>query len=247
MGPGTPLDPARYFVICPGQIGGGMSSSPSNTPAPFDRGQFPPVAIADDVVAQHRLVTEHFGIERLHAVLGWSMGAQQTYEWAVRHPDMVPRAAAFAGTARTPAHNQIFIDLHLELLPPTRPSPAASTPTPPTSGSAWPATRSRSRCSASPPRGTATSTGAGSASRRSTTSARASSAATSRRWTRTTWSRRRRSGGGPTSRRTGTARCTRRSGRSRGTSSSCRSAATSSSPSRTARSTPATCPTASCA
>lgn len=116
IGPGLPLDPERFFVICPGQLGGGMSSSPSNTPAPFDRGGFPAVSIADDVIAQHRLVTEHFGIERLHAVLGWSMGAQQTYEWAVRFPAMVPRAAAFAGTARTPAHNRIFIDLHLELL-----------------------------------------------------------------------------------------------------------------------------------
>ncbi|MGQ0575670.1 MAG: alpha/beta fold hydrolase [Pseudonocardia sp.] len=116
VGEDRPLDPSRYFVICPGQFGGGFSSSPSNTPAPFDRGQFPPVAIADDVIAQHRLVTEHFGIERLHAVAGWSMGAQQTYEWAVRFPDMVPRAAAFAGTARTPVHNQVFIDTHLELL-----------------------------------------------------------------------------------------------------------------------------------
>jgi homoserine O-acetyltransferase/O-succinyltransferase len=116
IGPGLPLDPERFFIICPGQLGGGLSSSPSNTPAPFDRGQFPPVSIVDDVVAQHRLVTEHLGIERLHAVLGWSMGAQQTYEWAVRFPAMVPRAAAFAGTARTPVHNQVFIDLHLELL-----------------------------------------------------------------------------------------------------------------------------------
>ena len=116
VGEGRPLDPAKYFVIFPGQFGGGFSSSPSNTPAPFDRGQFPPLAIADDVIAQHRLVTEHFGIERLHAVMGWSMGAQQTYEWAVRFPDMVPRAAAFAGTARTPVHNQIFIDTHTELL-----------------------------------------------------------------------------------------------------------------------------------
>ncbi|MEJ2860331.1 alpha/beta fold hydrolase [Actinomycetospora flava] len=116
IGPGLPLDPERWFVICPGQLGGGMSSSPSNTAPPFDRGQFPAVSIADDVVAQHRLVTEHFGIERLHAVLGWSMGAQQTYEWAARFPAMVPRAAAFAGTARTPVHNRIFIDLHLELL-----------------------------------------------------------------------------------------------------------------------------------
>ncbi len=44
------------------------------------------------------------------------MGAQQTYEWAARFPEMVPRAAAFAGTARTPVHNQIFVDTHLELL-----------------------------------------------------------------------------------------------------------------------------------
>jgi homoserine O-acetyltransferase len=116
VGEGRPLDPAAYFVILPGQFGGGFSSSPSNTPPPYDRGQFPPVAIADDVIAQHRLVTEHFGIEKLHAVLGWSMGAQQTYEWAVRFPEMVPRAAAFAGTARTPVHNQIFIDLHTELM-----------------------------------------------------------------------------------------------------------------------------------
>ena len=116
IGEGLPLDPAKYFIILPGQLGGGMSSSPSNTPPPFDRGQFPPLAIADDVLAQHRLVTERYGIETLHAVLGWSMGAQQTYEWAVRFPAMVPRAAAFAGTAKTPAHNRVFIDMHLELL-----------------------------------------------------------------------------------------------------------------------------------
>lgn len=113
---GRPLDPEQWFVIFPGQFGGGFSSSPSNTPAPYDRGNFPPLAIADDVIAQHRLVTEHFGIERLHAVMGWSMGAQQTYEWAVRYPDLVPRAAAFAGNARTPVHNQVFIDMHVELL-----------------------------------------------------------------------------------------------------------------------------------
>lgn len=116
VGEGRPLDPANHFVILPGQFGGGFSSSPSNTPAPFDRGQFPAVAVADDVIAQHKLVTEHFGISTLQAVLGWSMGAQQTYEWAVRFPEMVPRAAAFAGTARTPVHNQVFVDLHSELL-----------------------------------------------------------------------------------------------------------------------------------
>src|SRR5919106_1708659 len=40
VGEGRPLDPASYFVILPGQFGGGFSSSPSNTPPPYDRGQF---------------------------------------------------------------------------------------------------------------------------------------------------------------------------------------------------------------
>lgn len=97
IGEGLPLDPANLFIILPGQFGNGFSSSPSNTPPPFDRGAFPPIAIADDVIAQHRLLTEHFGIERLRLVLGWSVGALQTYEWAVRFPQMVERMASIAG------------------------------------------------------------------------------------------------------------------------------------------------------
>ena len=51
------LDPRQYFIILPGQFGNGFSSSPSNTPPPYDRGAFPPINVADDIVAQHRLVT----------------------------------------------------------------------------------------------------------------------------------------------------------------------------------------------
>jgi homoserine O-acetyltransferase/O-succinyltransferase len=116
IGEGRALDPSRYFIILPDQFGSGLSSSPSNTPAPFDRARFPAVTIADDVRAQHLLITERFGITTLHAVAGWSMGGLQTYEWAVRHPEMVRRAAVFAATAKTPVHNQLFIDLHSELL-----------------------------------------------------------------------------------------------------------------------------------
>ncbi len=116
IGEGRALDPSRYFIILPDQFGSGLSSSPSNTPAPFDRADFPSVTIADDVRAQHRLVTEQFGITSLHAVIGWSMGGQQTYEWAVRHPEMVRRAGVFAATAKTPVQNQLFIDVHTELL-----------------------------------------------------------------------------------------------------------------------------------
>ena len=112
IGEDRPLDPSKYFIILPGQFGNGFSSSPSNTPAPHNMGAFPNVMIGDDVVAQHRLVTEVFGIEELQLITGWSMGAEQTYEWAVRFPDMVKRAAPFAGTAKTTPHDYIFVRAH---------------------------------------------------------------------------------------------------------------------------------------
>lgn len=116
IGKGRPLDPEKYFIILPGQFGNGFSSSPSNTPTPHDRGAFPHVTIGDDVVAQHRLVSDHFGIEQLQLVLGWSMGAEQTYEWAVRYPDMVKRAAPFAGTAKTTPHDYLWVTAHEDAL-----------------------------------------------------------------------------------------------------------------------------------
>jgi homoserine O-acetyltransferase len=107
-GPGLAIDPDKYFIIFPNQLGNGLSTSPSNAPAPHAGARFPTLTLGDDIRAQHRLVTEQFGITRLQLVLGWSMGAQQTYEWAVRHPDMVLRAAPIAGTARCTPHSRLY-------------------------------------------------------------------------------------------------------------------------------------------
>lgn len=110
IGPGRALDPDRYFVIVIDQLGNGLSSSPSNTPAPHDRGRFPIVTIFDDVAAQHRLVTELFHVSKIALVVGWSMGAQQVFQWAVSHADMVERIAPFCGTAKTTPHNAVFLE-----------------------------------------------------------------------------------------------------------------------------------------
>jgi homoserine O-acetyltransferase/O-succinyltransferase len=110
IGPERALDPEKYFVIVADQLGNGLSSSPSNTAAPFDRMRFPVVTIRDDVAAQHRLLTEELGVRRLALVVGFSMGAQQAYQWAVSHPDMVDRVASFCGTARTTPHNAAFLE-----------------------------------------------------------------------------------------------------------------------------------------
>ena len=108
VGAGRPLDPAKYFCIFVNQIGNGLSTSPSNTSGAGGGADFPHVRIGDDVVAQQRLVTEHFGIKKLALVIGGSMGAQQTYEWAVRFPDTVERAAPIAGTAKNTEHDFLF-------------------------------------------------------------------------------------------------------------------------------------------
>jgi homoserine O-acetyltransferase/O-succinyltransferase len=110
IGDGMALDPSRYFIIVPNMLGNGLSSSPSNTPPPYDKARFPTIDVRDNVRSQHRLVTEHFGIERLVAVTGWSMGAGQTYQWAVSHPEMVPKILPFCGSARTSRHNIVFLE-----------------------------------------------------------------------------------------------------------------------------------------
>jgi len=38
------------------------------------------------------------------------MGAGQTYQWAVSHPEMVQRILPFCGSARTAPHNKVFLD-----------------------------------------------------------------------------------------------------------------------------------------
>lgn len=116
IGAGRALDPDKYFIICINQIGNGLSSSPHNVDGPAAMSRFPHVRISDDVRAQHRLVTEKFGLASLALVVGGSMGAQQTYEWAVRFPDMVKRAAAIAGTARNTDHDFLYTQSLMDAL-----------------------------------------------------------------------------------------------------------------------------------
>jgi homoserine O-acetyltransferase/O-succinyltransferase len=113
VGPEHALNPERYFIVAINQIGSGLSTSPHNADganAAIAMSRFPRVRIGDDVVAQERLLREHFGIERLALVVGGSMGAQQTYEWAVRFPDKVLRAAPIAGTALNTPHDYLVVN-----------------------------------------------------------------------------------------------------------------------------------------
>ena len=111
IGPDTVLDPTRWFIVVPDMFSNGLSSSAATTP------DFPALVTAqDNVRAQHRLLTEHFGVERVAAVYGFSMGAIQAYHWAASFPEMVRRAIVVCGSARTSVHNRVFLSGLLRIL-----------------------------------------------------------------------------------------------------------------------------------
>ncbi|KAK3835709.1 MAG: Alpha/Beta hydrolase protein [Linnemannia gamsii] len=107
------LDPERYFIVVPAIFGNGESTSPSNTTGPKGGVNMPKTTVYDNVRAQHQLLTEGLGITtdgRKIAVLGWSMGAGQAFQWASQYPSLVKLAVPFCGSARTSFHNWVFLE-----------------------------------------------------------------------------------------------------------------------------------------
>ena len=113
IGPGLPLDTTRYFLVATELFGNGHSSSPSNTPAPYHGPRFPRATIRDNVEAVHRLLKDELRVTHLAAVLGFSMGAEQAFQWAVSYPDFVDRIVALAGTARCWPHGKVRLDAEI--------------------------------------------------------------------------------------------------------------------------------------
>jgi homoserine O-acetyltransferase/O-succinyltransferase len=93
FGAGELLDAATHYIILPDGIDHGGSSKPSNGL----HARFPHYTYDDMVMAQHRLLTEHLGVDHLLLVMGTSMGGMHTWVWGEMYPDfmdgLVPLAA----------------------------------------------------------------------------------------------------------------------------------------------------------
>ena len=106
IGPGRALDPESHCLVLVNMLGNGRSSSPSN----HERGAgFPPISVADNVRAQHALLMNALGFERVALVAGWSLGGMQALHWAMIYPDMVARVMAICGNAYCWPLNQAFL------------------------------------------------------------------------------------------------------------------------------------------
>lgn len=104
---------AKYHVVVVAMLGNGESASPSNKAMFPEPGE---LRYQDLVNAQHTLLTQHLGIDKLEAVLGFSMGGQQAYHWAVMYPDFMKRVIPICSSARTSPHNYAFLEGPIEAL-----------------------------------------------------------------------------------------------------------------------------------
>jgi len=132
IGPDRALDPSKLFLVATELFGNGRSSSPSNTPEPFHGPRFPVTTIRDNVEAVHRLLTEELKITHLRAIIGFSMGAQQAFQWAVSYPDFADRLVATSGTAKCYPHGVVRLEGQIAAITPIPPSRTAITPLRPT-------------------------------------------------------------------------------------------------------------------
>ncbi len=115
LGPAGLVDTSAFHVIVVDALANGSSSSPSNNRA-RPGARFPALTIGDMVHSQHRLLTEHLGINHLYAVVGVSMGGTQALEWAVRYPAFVDRVVSIVGAPRVGAYSQAHIALLLSIV-----------------------------------------------------------------------------------------------------------------------------------
>jgi homoserine O-acetyltransferase len=110
IGADKALDPSKLFLVATELFGNGRSSSPSNTPEPFHGPRFPVMTIRDNVEAVHQLLTNGLKITHLRALIGFSMGAEQAFQWAVSYPTFADRIVATSGTAKCYPHGVVRLE-----------------------------------------------------------------------------------------------------------------------------------------
>lgn len=111
VGPGKAIDTDKFFVVCANYLGGcygstGPRSINPETGKPYGS-DFPSVTAADIVDSQVHLL-DHLGIQKLHGVIGASIGGLLCITFAARHPDRVDLVIPISSGFRVTSLTKIF-------------------------------------------------------------------------------------------------------------------------------------------
>lgn len=94
------FNPNEHFIVCANILTSCYgSTSPLQTVRSKQYHKFPIVTVRDMVNA-HKLLQKHLGIEKIHTIIGGSMGGQQALEWNVQEPDLFENLIVVATNAK---------------------------------------------------------------------------------------------------------------------------------------------------
>ncbi|MBS1951635.1 MAG: Homoserine O-acetyltransferase [Cytophagales bacterium] len=99
---GSPFDPRHHFIICANTLGGCYGSTgPLSINPDTGKNYFHsfPLLTNRDMVAAFDLLRQHLGIDKIHTLIGPSLGGQQALEWAIQKPETFEHLVLIATNA----------------------------------------------------------------------------------------------------------------------------------------------------
>lgn len=103
VGKGKFFNPEKYFIVCVNVLGSAYGSTGPLSVNPETNNKyyhnFPQLTIRD-IVNSFELLNDFLGIQRIHTLLGGSLGGQQALEWSIISPNLIENLFLIATNAK---------------------------------------------------------------------------------------------------------------------------------------------------
>lgn len=104
------FNPKDHFIVCANIIGSCYGSSgPGNSKKEdhFLLNKFPGITTRD-MARAHEILRQHLGIQKIHLLIGASLGGQQALEWSIEQNQIIENLVLIATNARHSAYGIAF-------------------------------------------------------------------------------------------------------------------------------------------